>query len=122
MSAHAVLGASSSKRWMTCPGSVRLSEGMPNESSVYAAEGSAAHALGEHCLIHGYAADRFLGQWIWLKGKEAVFCGDLPATIGGGDFVFPVDDDMTDAVQVYLDAVRRAYQPGDVMAIEQRFD
>ncbi len=109
---------------MACPGSVRLSLGMPNESSAYAAEGTAAHALGEHCLKHGHAADRLLGQWIWLRGGEhGVLCAENPHNdVAVGDFVFPVDDDMSDAVQVYLDTVRQAYLPGDVLAIEQRFD
>ena len=38
---HAILGASSSHRWLACPGSIRLSAGMPGTSSVYADEGTA---------------------------------------------------------------------------------
>ena len=44
---HALLSASSSKRWINCPPSVRLEEGFPNESSVYAKEGTFAHSLCE---------------------------------------------------------------------------
>lgn len=44
---HALLSASSSKRWINCPPSVRLEEGFPNESSVYAREGTFAHSLCE---------------------------------------------------------------------------
>lgn len=41
---HAVFSASSSKRWMTCPGSVALSrEAPPQAESVYAKEGTDAH-------------------------------------------------------------------------------
>lgn len=43
MSAHSTLGASSMYRWSACPGSVRLSAGMPNTSSAYAQEGTDAH-------------------------------------------------------------------------------
>lgn len=49
---HARLGASSSKRWMTCPGSVVLEEQMDEETSAYAEEGTKAHALAEAKLRH----------------------------------------------------------------------
>ncbi len=45
---HAVLSASSSKQWLHCPPSIRLQEGFPNESSVYAAEGTFAHEICEY--------------------------------------------------------------------------
>ena len=45
---HALLIASSSKRWLNCPPSVRLEEGFPNESSVYAEEGTFAHEVCEY--------------------------------------------------------------------------
>lgn len=45
---HAVLSASSSKQWLHCPPSVRLQENFPNESSVYAAEGTFAHEVCEY--------------------------------------------------------------------------
>lgn len=44
---HAVLGASSADRWMHCPGSVKLCQGVPNKGSSYAEEGTQAHALAE---------------------------------------------------------------------------
>lgn len=50
MGSHALLSASFSKRWMNCTPSARLEEGFADQESVYAAEGSAAHALAEHKL------------------------------------------------------------------------
>lgn len=47
---HALLSASSSKRWLHCTPSVRLEEGFPNESSVYALEGTFAHSVCEYKL------------------------------------------------------------------------
>ena len=47
---HAILSASSAKRWSNCTPSARLEQNFPNESSVYAEEGTAAHALGEYKL------------------------------------------------------------------------
>ena len=55
---HAVLSASSAKQWLNCPPSARLKERFPNESSVYAEEGTAAHELGEYKIRHGYLHDR----------------------------------------------------------------
>ena len=50
MANHAILSASSSHRWMNCPPSVRLTERIPDNGSIYAAEGSEAHALCEYKL------------------------------------------------------------------------
>ena len=50
MGNHAILSASSSHRWMNCPPSVRLTEHMSDSGSVYATEGSEAHALCEYKL------------------------------------------------------------------------
>lgn len=50
MAAHSKVGASSTKRWMTCPGSVVLSEGIESKSSDFAAEGTLAHELADNLL------------------------------------------------------------------------
>lgn len=48
---HAKLAPSAAERWMTCPGSVVLSEGMVESESEYADEGTRAHAMAEKWLI-----------------------------------------------------------------------
>lgn len=50
MGKHALLSASSSHRWLHCPPSARLEEQFENTTSVFAAEGTAAHELSEHKL------------------------------------------------------------------------
>lgn len=51
MGKHALLSASSSRRWLNCTPSARLEEQFPSDNgSVYAEEGTAAHALAEHKL------------------------------------------------------------------------
>lgn len=51
MGRHALLSASSSKRWLNCTPSARLEEKFKEDTgSVYAEEGTAAHALAEHKL------------------------------------------------------------------------
>jgi len=55
MSNHSLLSPSSSERWLKCPPSVRLSEGIKDETSIYAEEGTDAHTLCE------YKVDKALG-------------------------------------------------------------
>jgi len=49
--AHSLIGASSSERWFNCPGSVELIKvSPPQESSIHAERGTAAHTVVEKCL------------------------------------------------------------------------
>lgn len=50
MGVHALLSASSSHRWLHCTPSARLEETFHEQTSVFAEEGTAAHALSEHKL------------------------------------------------------------------------
>ena len=43
--AHALLGASSSARWLACSPSARMCEDIPEIESPYAAEGTLAHEI-----------------------------------------------------------------------------
>ena len=100
MTIHAKLSASSSHRWLACPGSIKAEKGYANSSSDHANEGSAAHWLGETCLESGQQASEFLGQTI-------------------DDYDVGVTDEMVDAVQQYLDYVRSL---GGTRLVEQRVD
>lgn len=105
--AHSTVGASSMYRWSACPGSVRLSEGIVSKSSVYADEGSDAHALGAYCLTEGEMACQWAGIPMNFDGRK-----------------FTPTNEMAEAVQVYLDTVR-AFVASDkkaVLKVEQRFD
>lgn len=50
MNAHALLSASSSKRWLECTPSARINEQYAEEVSIYAAEGTLAHEFAEAML------------------------------------------------------------------------
>ena len=105
--AHSILGASSSHRWLNCPGSIRLSAGMPKTSSKYADEGTAAHELAETCLRSGGTANSYLGKIITVN-----------------ETAYEVTHEMADAVQLYLDVLSADYKSAGfnpVLAIEQRF-
>ena len=60
--AHSELSASGAARWMNCPGAVRMSRGVAQHESVYAAEGTAAHEVANLCLAEVRDAKSFLGQ------------------------------------------------------------
>lgn len=97
---HSPLGASGSHRWMECPGSVTLSAGIRDEESDHAALGTAAHALAAACLKHSRDAWELIG--LGAEDWQHLGLGDFPEG-------FEIDKDMADAVQIYLDAVRRAH-------------
>ena len=102
MTLHAKLSASSSARWLNCPGSVQATENLPNPSSKFALEGSAAHELGEICLKSGDNTSLYLGK-------------TLPETR------WVVDEEMVEYVQDYIDLVRQTDSRGD-MEVEVRLD
>jgi len=112
---HSMLGASGTERWMNCPGSIRMSKGMPNKSSIFAMEGTAAHALGERCLAEDVAADVYEGMWINLDGEvfetEQPIPDGQPTIFYDGQLLwaknphFKIDEAFVKAVQLYLDTV-----------------
>jgi hypothetical protein len=89
--AHARLSPSSAETWCNCPGSVNLIAkcNVPDTSSVYADEGTAAHELLEQCLLNDADPENY---------RDHVFA------VNGNGYI--VDDDMIDAVGVALKYVR----------------
>lgn len=119
---HARLSPSGAYIWMVCHGQPRMVASLAGKiietSSDFAEEGTAAHALAEHCLENGYRADRFLGWSISGDGEHiAATRTDGPGVVGKW---YEVTADMVAAVQVYLNAVRAEVQPGDEWQIEER--
>lgn len=128
MAKHARLSASNAERWMTCPGSVPLTEHLPRESSSYADEGTAAHFLAAECLEHKVDTKAFAGRTIAL-------CKDLASGDHFEQFedklaghtnykvtnTIHVGQDMVRYVQKYLDDVRRvALSMNGEILVEQR--
>src|SRR5574343_1506492 len=119
---HRRLGFSSAHRWTPCPGSIRMSEGIKEEPSPYAEEGSAAHFLGETCFRKARVkADYYQGRVI-RKVKDGYSMLRPGATLEEGDF--EVTEEMCEAVQDYLNSVRIAMNenPALVLEVEKSFD
>ena len=68
---HALLSASSSKQWLNCPPSARLQEHFPNESSVYAEEGTFAHSVCE------YKVKKYLHERVSRPQSEEFYSEEL---------------------------------------------
>ena len=85
MSTHALFSPSSAERFMTCPASVKRSEGLPDKSSKYATEGTNAHTHASEVLLNriAYDPEQFEGL-----GQYIDYCTDLMASakIAGGNF------------------------------------
>jgi hypothetical protein len=59
---HAKLSASSAHRWIACPASVKAQEGLVDEGSPAAEEGTALHELSETCLRKGLEPHDLVGE------------------------------------------------------------
>ena len=57
MARHAFLSASASYRWINCPPSAKLCEGMPDETSTYAQEGTDCHELCAYLVEKAMGSD-----------------------------------------------------------------
>lgn len=68
--AHARLSPSAAESWMGCPGYINATEHLPNEGSVFAAEGTAAHEVRELCLSLGLDVEDFIGATFQADGHE----------------------------------------------------
>jgi len=102
MPIHSKIGASSMSRWMNCPGSVRLSEGITSPESKFAKEGTDAHQV---------AADT-LENYFTMNTKKKIKCSP----------------EVKEAVDVYFDCVKKDYLSKPVessrehVLIEKSFD
>lgn len=106
---HSRFGASGAHRWTVCTGSIQAQAGQPNESSEYAAEGTALHAVASQCLEQKQDA----AEWIDRK----FFYEDH-----GEQKEIEIDEDQAEAVQTYLDTIRQDQEArGGKLLVETRF-
>lgn len=102
--AHAKLSPSSAHRWLNCPASVIVSQGLPDSRSAYAAEGTAAHFLASECLTQDVTASYF-EKYIAVEDNGDCYFTTL--AVGAGNLpYFNAEGEMAEHVQKYLDYVQ----------------
>ena len=133
---HAILGASSAKRWLTCTPSARLGERLTSrfgsESSPYAQEGTKAHALAEIKVRKAFYAADGMTTTVYSRmsqeerdaytGINAFRYDALQAELGD------IPSDMEHATDAYCDVVMEKYlsakdrDASTRLLLEQRLD
>jgi hypothetical protein len=103
MNKHAILSPSGFKALMLCAGKPAMEMGLPDESSEYADEGTAAHFLGSTCLELGLRAHDFKDHKIFVSEDFTGWLDETPKNLEGR--TFKVADEMVEAVQTYIDTV-----------------
>ena len=104
---HAQWSASATERLWKCPGSLALTDGLPETTSEAADWGTCAHQIAERCLRGNGPADRYIGTT--EKGKS---------------HSFEVDEEMAETAQTYVDYVQSVLEQeadGVKFWIEQKF-
>ncbi|AJD82885.1 exonuclease [Achromobacter phage 83-24] len=125
--AHAKFSASGSSRWLNCPGSLRIAEMSPKQkSSVFAMQGTAAHDLAEKCITGNLrSAAPYRGNYAMVLDNGAVshFKPNKDVKPDAPN-VFLIDDDMIEAVDVYLELIHELRQehPNAEEFVEARLD
>lgn len=112
MTAHAVLSASASKRWLTCTPSARLEATLPEikkstGSFDYSQEGTMAHSLAEAKLRHHYAQ---IGYEEYQKEYDIIRATPY------------YNEEFEEYVDNYVLYVRSQIGEGDRPLFEQRVD
>jgi len=80
MSAHAPFAPSAAERWMSCPGSFQAELGLSRPTSLYAEEGTTAHAIFTQALLHDVSPyqltdDSLMAKPLheaWLAAKQLI--------------------------------------------------
>lgn len=113
MTKHALLAASSAKRWMNCPPSAKIENAMPEQQSLFATEGSFAHDVAHMLLVEYLGRADHIGLAEWQHQLSA---SDL------------YTQELLDYVQIYVDLViekinaARAVSRDAVVLLEQKLD
>lgn len=105
--AHAVLSPSSASRWMACTPSARFEEQFENKSSIFADEGTLAHAISEDILrlrLGEISKDKF--EDLLVTHKQSLL----------------YSEEMLVHCEQYADFCMYDAEEGDVCAVETRLD
>lgn len=110
--AHALLSASGAKKWINCPPSARLEEGIPEEESPYAKEGTLAHAICE-LKLRKLFTDKNMTDRAY-KGKLKKLQQDTAYA--------PEMEGYTDEYADYVSGIAFGFPAPPFVAVEKRLD
>lgn len=106
--AHSKFSASGAERWFNCPGSVALSEGLPDKSSPWALEGTQAHEVLETVMTRAIAAgatrvaDNYVDQTTpWEMQRHAIHAANFVL----GLHARTPDSEVLVETRIYLDFI-----------------
>lgn len=121
---HALLSPSGAHRWMLhCPPSARLEETLPDDTSVYAAEGTLAHAVAELKVKKKYidpmGPKKFNNQ---LKKLEGTPLYDDQGKLRDPKQYWPEMLRYTDDYLDYISSVVTPYNCAPTVAVERKVD
>ncbi len=115
MGTHSKISPSGSSRWLNCPGSVSLIQklNIKDTGSIWAEEGSLAHAIAEKNLILPPKERKLYNDAI--KGQSGEQAFGMPKW---GSFV--INDEMIDYVTTYVDYVVSKSEGHWYLAVEDK--
>lgn len=109
---HALLSASSAKKWLNCTPSARLEDALPDGQSTYAAEGTLAHGLCELKLAKQFTdrnmTDKTYRSKLSKLMKDPLYAREM--------------DGFTDAYADYVTSLAYSFPSTPYVAVERRVD
>lgn len=127
MAGHARLSPSSADRWMLCPGSVVLEDGLPDTPNDNSDSGTATHFLAEQCLTTDTHPITFIGRTILVgTHPESGFDGAIWGPCDDGLFEVRyetvVDDERVIRANAYVQAVKKHAEGAVFASYEHKVD
>jgi hypothetical protein len=106
MGTHSLFSPSGAHKWIKCHGAIFMEQGLPDETTEYAAEGTAAHELAKLTLLDGTHPSARISAVIKVDKHE-----------------FKVDAEMAGYVNTYVQFIRQQRDLlGGVLVVEERVD
>lgn len=109
---HALLSASSAKKWLHCTPSARLEDALPDEQSAYVEEGTLAHSICELKLVKQFTdknmSDRTYKSRMGKLLKDPLYSKEM--------------DGFTDAYAEYITSIAYNFSSSPYVAVEKRVD
>ena len=110
--AHALLSASSAKKWIHCPPSAMLEDSIPEVESPYAKEGTLAHAICELKLQKLFTDKNMTDRTYKSRLKK----------LQQDEFYAPEMEGYTDEYADYVSAIAFGFPAVPFVAVEKRLD